>query len=498
MVNEISRKILNVEKTNVMPICEVREFDNVILKLALYKNSTALDITGQTVRLGAKTSKGLIEQIDGFTISKNNLDIELKNSILVPGKIEIDLEFKDANGSMTTASFFIVVKNKVLNDKAVEATNEFSTFTRIEENYNNFKNEVNSSLEDIENEIEDLKQSGGGGGDIDLSDYATKTELNCKADITTVSSHTNDTTSHITSAERSSWNNKSNFDGNYNSLTNKPTIPTTTSQLTNNSGFITSIPSEYITESELNSKGYLTSHQSLAEYPKTSELTLGVYTDGLVYLFKGGQPTGVGVELGGTNAPIVGYVDSENNIVLSGALADGAYTLKYTMEDGSLVEIGDLNLTGDQNAILTSVGLDGSTPFETNGIKYGYRLSSAGSYSQEADYNSTGLIKVDAGDIVYLKNSSLYSKTLSTNASRIVFFTTSRTHKSYYQPWNSTSSTTEITDVLSGTDGQITQFKVVNNGYFALVGFSSSGLALVSVSTPLDSLSVVKINKPIS
>lgn len=40
-------------------------------------------------------------------------------------------------------------------------------------------------------------------------------------------------------------------------------LPTKTSELDNDSGFITSIPSEYITESELDSKGYLTEHQSL-------------------------------------------------------------------------------------------------------------------------------------------------------------------------------------------------------------------------------------------
>ena len=42
--------------------------------------------------------------------------------------------------------------------------------------------EINSSLDNIENEIEELKQSGGGGGDIDLSDYAKKSDLEVKAD----------------------------------------------------------------------------------------------------------------------------------------------------------------------------------------------------------------------------------------------------------------------------------------------------------------------------
>ena len=46
-------------------------------------------------------------------------------------------------------------------------------------------------------------------------------------------------------------------------LAEKREIPTKTSDLTNDSGYLTVIPSEYITETELNAKGYLTEHQSL-------------------------------------------------------------------------------------------------------------------------------------------------------------------------------------------------------------------------------------------
>ena len=178
------------------------------------------------------------------------------------------------------------------------------------------------------------------------TEYITENELNAKgyltehqdismkADKTELHTHDNKTVlDGITSTKVTEWNNKSNFDGNYNSLTNKPTIPTVdvnknyvdtqlatkankseipslegyatetyvqnkiaeaslsggeidlsgyatkdelttkadissiptkTSQLTNDSGFITSVPSEYITESELNAKGYLTEHQDIS------------------------------------------------------------------------------------------------------------------------------------------------------------------------------------------------------------------------------------------
>lgn len=56
-------------------------------------------------------------------------------------------------------------------------------------------------------------------------------------------------------------------------------IPSKTSQLENDSGFITQIPDEYVTETELDAKGYLTEHQSLAEYAKKSELFSKDYND---------------------------------------------------------------------------------------------------------------------------------------------------------------------------------------------------------------------------
>ena len=51
------------------------------------------------------------------------------------------------------------------------------------------------------------------------------------------------------------------------------------SEIPDVSGFLTSIPDEYVTEAELDAKGYLTEHQSLAEYAKKSELFSKDYND---------------------------------------------------------------------------------------------------------------------------------------------------------------------------------------------------------------------------
>ena len=72
------------------------------------------------------------------------------------------------------------------------------------------------------------------------------------------------------------------FSGSYNDLSDKPTIPTVptkVSAFTNDAGYLTAIPSEYVTETELNAKGYLTEHQDLSSYAKKTELFSKSYND---------------------------------------------------------------------------------------------------------------------------------------------------------------------------------------------------------------------------
>lgn len=64
------------------------------------------------------------------------------------------------------------------------------------------------------------------------------------------------------------------FSKSYNDLTDKPTIPTTLSQLTNDSGFITAIPEEYVTDTEMNEYA-----QPKGDYALRSELFSKSYND---------------------------------------------------------------------------------------------------------------------------------------------------------------------------------------------------------------------------
>ena len=86
----------------------------------------------------------------------------------------------------------------------------------------------------VKNEIANAQL--GSGQEVDLSGYATKDDLNNKADKTELHSHNNkEVLDSITRAKINSWDNKSEFSGDYNDLSNPPTIPVVDSVLSSTS-----------------------------------------------------------------------------------------------------------------------------------------------------------------------------------------------------------------------------------------------------------------------
>lgn len=83
----------------------------------------------------------------------------------------------------------------------------------------------------------------------------------------------------------------------------------------------------------------------LANAVDKRKITLGLHTDGAMYLFIDGSPVGNGIALpSGAVGDIIGTLDENNNVILSGDLADGTYTLKYENTDGTFTEIGTLQV----------------------------------------------------------------------------------------------------------------------------------------------------------
>lgn len=83
---------------------------------------------------------------------------------------------------------------------------------------------------------ETIDEKVAGGGTFDPTQYYNKTATDAllaekvsESDFQTLSgvvtSHTNNSDIHVTSTDKTNWNNKSDFSGSYNDLSDKPTIP---------------------------------------------------------------------------------------------------------------------------------------------------------------------------------------------------------------------------------------------------------------------------------
>lgn len=104
-------------------------------------------------------------------------------------------------------------------------------------------------------------------------------------------------------------------------------IPTKVSELENDKG--------YITEAELNDK----------EHSTNADLSLGVHSDGGIYLFVNGEPVGLGIFISNVEINVSdGYVTDDNTIMLSDNIPSGTYSIKYENEDGTYNLIGNFEI----------------------------------------------------------------------------------------------------------------------------------------------------------
>lgn len=88
------------------------------------------------------------------------------------------------------------------------------------------------------------------------------------------------------------------FTGSYNDLLNKPTIPTKTSDLTNDSDFLTAIPEEYVTDTELEEKGYIIESELPKKLPNPYKLK---FTGSVVDEYDGSVEKTINIPEGGSD-----------------------------------------------------------------------------------------------------------------------------------------------------------------------------------------------------
>lgn len=132
----------------------------------------------------------------------------------------------------------------------------------------------------------------------------------------------------------------------WSNVQNKPTIPTKTSQLTNDSGYITNIPDEYITENELNAKGYATTSQIPTVPTNVSEFTNDANYASETYVTNKIAEAQLGG--GSGEVDLSGYVTKETGNANQITFADGQ-TFQAKLDAGTLKgDKGDKGDAGEQ------------------------------------------------------------------------------------------------------------------------------------------------------
>lgn len=138
----------------------------------------------------------------------------------------------------------------------------------------------------------------------------------------------------------------------------------------------------------------------------SANISLGIASDGLIYIFVNGSPVGTGIpQSTGVEGDVFGYVDENNTIVLNGNLADGTYSVKYEMENGDVVNIGNMVLDSTvyysvTNA-LTNCVINNSTNSVAEGSSYTATITAKDGYELKSLTVTMGgsAVSVSGGNI---------------------------------------------------------------------------------------------------
>ena len=215
-------------------------------------------------------------------------------------------------------------------------------------------------------------------GGVDLSDYVTKSELQAKLDALNInidlSSYATkeELTNAINSIDLSAYALKTEIPS-LNGYAKTSEIPSKVSQLENDSNYLSSIPEEYVTETELNAKGYLTEHQDLSAYALKTEIPSlnGYATTEYVDNAIANVPSGGNVDLSNY------YTKAETNALIPST--DGLATTQYVDQAVANIPTTDLSNYYTKNETYSKTEVDtlvansgGSSGGGASGITYAY------------------------------------------------------------------------------------------------------------------------------
>jgi hypothetical protein len=126
---------------------------------------------------------------------------------------------------------------------------------------------------------------------------------------------------------------------------------------------------------------------------------------------------------GSVSGDVTGVLDASNNILLSGNLANGTYTLKYENADGTYTDIGTLEVGEAGPAYINLAEPNTTNTTDTTIWCNEARLAATGAVEAKPGYFVSNFVKVSKNQTLRFKNITLHrmgcyneSKTALTNA----------------------------------------------------------------------------------
>ena len=235
-------------------------------------------------------NKNMINSIEFkfFTINPSNCIVKSHNDINEHNQVLLQWdELKNLEEGVLFYDYKISLVNNELNDGTKDTIKRTMTDSYIVSSINNIVTDEYYTKDEINDLINNLNS-----GEVDLTNYYKKDEVDNKLNGKASSSHTHNEyalkssipTDYVTDDVLGSYYTKSEVNELIDNI-DIPTGETPTVDLSNyytkdevndlipsTEGFIKEIPSEYITETELNDKGFITEHQTLEGFAKLSDI----------------------------------------------------------------------------------------------------------------------------------------------------------------------------------------------------------------------------------
>lgn len=207
--------------------------------------------------------------------------------------------------------------------------------------------------------------------------------------------------------------------------------------------------------------------------------------------------------------PVFGRVDADNNIILTGELADGTYTIKYEDGEGNVSDVGSIVVAPEPtytNVLPLAIGSDGKPYNGGKGWKAGTRLNSSGaeSTSSATEIEVTGFIPVKNGDVIYLSGITMNNGTYANQTYMWLYDSSFKALSGRYKLFSQYSDDSISTHKSEGyvdTDasGNITKLTVQHNVFYTGTSLADlNNTAYIRISCEhIDDNSIITVNEPI-